>query len=153
METERVCQSVFCCCEEIPEENNLKNEIFILVLDLRGFSPWSPGPNTVGLENVDCQAEEGVAKQSCLPHDREAPTTAQLLTAYSAVNSSEVYPSIELGHSHDQSPLSNATFWGPRCHNMNLCRKETIQTTAECKVRGRWPDLLAEFFSYLVGRS
>lgn len=144
METERICQSAFCCREEIPEENNLKNEILILVLDFRGFSPWSPGPNTVGLENAECQAEEGVAKKSYLPHcDQEAPTVAQLLTPHSAVNSSEVYPSIKLTHSRDQSPLSNAMLWGPRCHNMNLCRKERLQTTAVCKLRGRWPDLLA----------
>jgi hypothetical protein len=48
VETEHIHQSAFHCCDEI-SKNNLENEIFILVHDFRGSSPWLPGRNGLGL--------------------------------------------------------------------------------------------------------
>jgi hypothetical protein len=47
VQTKKLCY-FSCFCDKMPDINNLKEEIFILAHDFKGFSPWSLGSVFLG---------------------------------------------------------------------------------------------------------
>jgi hypothetical protein len=47
VQTRKLCY-FSCFCDKMPDINNLKEEIFILAHDFKGFSPWSLGSVFLG---------------------------------------------------------------------------------------------------------
>jgi hypothetical protein len=126
-------------CDQMPDRNNLRKELFLLAYNFRGFQCRVAWPHELGRKwwQQECGGEASA------PHSRQeaeskTETTGQttpLPTLHPShlplpLPSHPSVPHLQLGHtSRSCHNLKNsATIWGPRVQHMSLWRTFHIQT-------------------------